>query len=159
MPTYKLAELLKTAGVTASQMDYWLRLGVIVPLKDAKSSGDHRLFSIENIIGAALARVLTEAGMSDQRLDATFTLLREKLAKLPAEHRPLEMFVSYVAMVDAIVTIVGPGPNYATWQKDCAAAIRSWRRRPPLDEQILTVLAGARAHRIHSNSRERDEAR
>jgi hypothetical protein len=49
---------------TESELDFWMRLGLIIPYKDATSSGDHRQFSILNVIEVALAVWLSMRGMS-----------------------------------------------------------------------------------------------
>ena len=66
--TFKLANVLRITGATASQLDYWMRLGLIVPWKDAISSGDHRLFSMVNVIEVATALWLSVLGMSTDRI-------------------------------------------------------------------------------------------
>lgn len=144
--TYKQADVLALAGGSANELQYALQLGIVVPEKGATASGDHRQFSLQNVVEVAMARELKANGLSPKQLQIVFGQLREKVNALPRELRASATFVRYVEMVDALVTINGPGPNYAQWRKDVSAFMRSWQKKQaPLDDRILNILASARA--------------
>lgn len=144
--TFGLAELCEWSAATAPQIEHWCRQGIIVPLQASEGRGSPRVFSLQNIIEAALIRELQSTGLSAVQLKTVSTQLREKVSELPPELRASATFLRYTEMVDAIVTIRGPGPNYSQWKKDVTAFIASWKRKQiPLDDRILHILAGARA--------------
>jgi DNA-binding transcriptional MerR regulator len=137
---YKNADVQRLSGASATQLEYWCRDGAIVPFKDAKSSGDHRLFSLTNVVEAAIARELTTNGMAPARVKIVLAQLREQVNKLAPNLRASATFIRYIEMVDAIVTITGPGPNYAAWRADVAKIERRWKRtqpQTPIDEHVL----------------------
>lgn len=144
--TYTQGEVCALSGSSGSQMEHWVRSGIIIPAYDSIGRGVPRRFSLENIPQAAIARQLTAAGFSIKQLRTTFSQLHERVAALPPSLRASATFVRFVEMVDAIVTINGPGPNYTQWRKDVEAFLRRWHRRPaaPLDTDILQMLAAAR---------------
>jgi hypothetical protein len=149
--TFSLDDLCQWSGATPPQVEHWVRAGIIVPLRESGGRGQPRVFSMQNVIEAAMTRSLAEAthaagGFSVKQLQALFEQLRLQLAKVPAELRASATFIRYVDMVDALVKITGPGPNYKQWRKDVDAFVRSWKQKPTvLDDQILEILAGQRA--------------
>lgn len=149
--TFAMRDVTEWSGATAPQMEWWVNQGLIVPLQGASGRGTERVFSLQNTIEAAMARELAAAGIAVKQLQGVFAQLRERLEQLPPELRAAGVFVRYVEMVDAIVTINGPGPNYAQWRRDVTAFMKAWpqaRRRPQkaatLDDQILKILAASR---------------
>jgi hypothetical protein len=53
--TFKLADLVRYTRATEGQIANWLRVGVLVPTKGSRSSGDPRRFSMLNLIEACQA--------------------------------------------------------------------------------------------------------
>jgi hypothetical protein len=107
--------------------------------------------SLLTLIEASLARELDTAGLSSAQVQTVFDQLRGQLAALRPERRAAAAFVRYVEMIDAIVTINGPGPNYQKWRKGVAAFMAGWKKKQvPLDEQILQILAARDAERAEA---------
>jgi len=156
MRTFKLAELLSLSGATANQVQYWLREGWIVPLKDAKSSGDHREFSLQNVVEATLATWAVQF-ITTKQVKILFATLQQSLAPIPDELRASAVFIRYVEIVDATVKVVGEGPNYREWRAEVEAFIRSWKRvRHTCDEERLLSVLVTQTHPSKGN---RDGAR
>jgi DNA-binding transcriptional MerR regulator len=144
--TFLMNDVCVWAGVTAAQVEHWVRQHAILPLQESTGSGSYRLFSLTNVIESAIARELTSSGIAVKQIVMVLGQLRDQVNKLPLELQASATFLRYVEMVDAIVVINGPGPNYDAWRKDAAAVVRSWKRKPqPLDQDILRILASARA--------------
>lgn len=143
--TFSLSDLCEWSGATAPQVEYWCQ-SWMRPLKASPGKGFHRVFSLQNVIEAAMARTLTEKCLSGKQLKALFAQLHTRLDAVPPDLRASATFVRYVEVQRALVTITEPGPNYAQWEQDCAAVLRSWKKKQtPLNDQILQILAGARA--------------
>lgn len=144
--TFSTTDVCDLSGARAPQLEHWVGKCGLVPLQDSPGRGSHRKYSLTNVIEAAIARELTNAGMSCQQLRTIFGQLHEHVNVLPETLRASATFVRFTEMVDAIVTITGPGPNYAQWRQDVSAFMASWNtEQTPLDDRILHILAGARA--------------
>jgi len=139
--TFNLTDLCDWTSATPPQIEYWVRLGIVVPLDAGRGRGSPRVFSLTNVIECALARELTSAGLAVKQLQTVMGQLRTARAVLPPEFHASATFVRMVQMVDAIVAINGPGPNYAGWRKDVETYLRSWTKRPAREEAILPQLA------------------
>jgi DNA-binding transcriptional MerR regulator len=50
--THGMKEQCEASGATPSQIEFWCRLGVIVPAKESTGCADHRQFNVENILEA-----------------------------------------------------------------------------------------------------------
>jgi DNA-binding transcriptional MerR regulator len=149
--TFSMNDLCEWSAATAPQVEHWVRQGIIIPFQESSGRGSHRVFSLQNVIEAAMARELTAdghlaAGLSVKQLQALFGKLREHVGKLRPELRASATFVRYVEMVDALVALTGPGPSYTKWRADVESFMQGWREtQAPLDDRILNILAGARA--------------
>jgi hypothetical protein len=101
--------------------------------------------SAQALIEAAIRRELEQAGQSFVQIELVLSQLREQLLTLRPELRAAAALSRFVEMVDAIVTITGPGPNYAQWRKDVAAFLASWKRKkraaPTVGDRIIELLA------------------
>jgi DNA-binding transcriptional MerR regulator len=60
---YFTTEVIHLTGLTFRQIDYWCRVGIIVPKVEADGSGTKREFSIEQVRAIALCRRLADLGM------------------------------------------------------------------------------------------------
>jgi len=144
--TFSMSDLTQWSGATGPQVEHWVRQGLIIPLRASTGRGSERVFSLQNVIEAAIARQLTEAGIAVKPMQGVFSQLRNRLTQLPPTLRASGTFVRYVEMVEAIVTINGPGPHYDQWRKDVTAIMQSWKKKQaPLDDRIVQILAAARA--------------
>lgn len=144
--TFGLAELCEWSAATGPQVEHWVRHGIIVPLQESEGRGSPRVFSLQNVIEAAMARELQSTGLSRVQMKTVFAQHRETVSALPLELRASATFVRFVEIVRALVKIKGQGPDYPQWDKDVDSFIRSWKtKQTPLDERILQILAGARA--------------
>ena len=151
---FSLSDLCAWSGATPTQVEHWVRNGIIVPLEESSGRGSPRIFSLQSVIEAAIVRELTTAtahmaagGLSVKQLQALLTQLRLQVNQLPQELRASATFDRYVEAVDKLVELVGPGPNYKQWRADVAKALRHWKRnRPvPIDQDLLNYMAAARA--------------
>jgi hypothetical protein len=146
----KHRDILELSGATSGQLDHWKKLGVLVPdIKEGTASGDHSLYSLTNAIQAATWREMAERGLSGQQLQQAAAMQRAKLESVAPHLRASWAFYFHVQVVEAIVRITGPGPNYAQWVKDVQAFVASWspRKKTAFDDQILQILAGRAARR------------
>jgi DNA-binding transcriptional MerR regulator len=122
-----MTELCEWSAATPRQVEHWCRSGIIVPLQDSEGRGQHRVFSLQNVIEAAMARELQKAKISPVQLKSVFAQHRQTLSDLSPELRPSATFVHFVKTVDALVKhFNGQWPEYPYWCKDVAAFIRSW---------------------------------
>jgi DNA-binding transcriptional MerR regulator len=145
---FKHADLIRDTGATASQLDYWMRLGLTVPHKDATSSGDHRLFDIRNVIDVALAVWLSTLGMSTDRMGQVFALQRKTMARVPVQRRVVQAWMQYVHMVRAGAQLIGltDDPAFQEWERGVEVAVRRLTKKPvATDHQIVELLAAQRA--------------
>jgi tetratricopeptide (TPR) repeat protein len=67
-------------GLTAKQLDYWDRLGLVSPQKEQGS----RFYDFRDLIGLRTVKQLTEKGVPANRLQRALAALREKLNKVQA---------------------------------------------------------------------------
>jgi hypothetical protein len=142
--TFRTSDVAEWTGTTRPQLEHWYREGVMTPEKPSRNA--QRGWSLTNVIEACLARELTKAGFVGEPFRAVFVQIREKRAVLPLELHASATFVRLVEVVDAIVAINGPGPNYFRWRKGVSAFLAQWtKKQRPLDTQILEILAGDRA--------------
>ncbi len=96
---------------------------------------------LQSNIEAAIARELANGGFPQTKIDTVLHNLRTQLATLRPELRASAAFIRYVEMVEAIVEINGPGPNYERWHKGARQILRSWKKPyRSLDAAIRLVL-------------------
>jgi DNA-binding transcriptional MerR regulator len=139
----KSGDIIALTGTSLGQLDNWLRQGLVVPLKDARSSGDHRRFSLANAIEIAQAKALSQMGLSTRQLRDIFTAQREKLQVVTPKYQAAATYVFYVEMVHGIARITGPWPGYDRWRKQATALLSTWNNQPDVHERILKTLARA----------------
>lgn len=137
---FELGDVLRLLGLDRNTVDYWVRCSVVIPDKSADEK--RRRFSLTNVIECAAARDLTANGLSVEQLRSVFRDLRERVGQLRPELQASATFVRYVEMIDAMVAINGPGPNYAAWRAEVNALVEQWRRTPvPLASwQVQKIL-------------------
>jgi hypothetical protein len=110
------------------------------------------------MIEAAIRRELAATGMSEAQVGTILAQLHETLRKVRPELRTAAMFTRFVEMVDGIVAIAGPGPNYQRWRADVTAFLTSLkakrRKGAPLDdERVLQLIAAREAGGSHTGAR------
>ena len=102
------------------------------------------------VIEAAIARELRMAGLADQ-VETVVAQLHAKLQTLRPELRASATFVRFVELVDGIVAITGPGPNYSKWRRDVTTFMVGWKKAKkhtaPLDHRLLVLVAAREAER------------
>lgn len=126
---------------SAHRLDYLIRLGVVVPLKEADGRGDHRMFSVENIVEALYASELAANGFEPKQILIIFEKLREGLRTVRPALRASALFERYVEAIEALVALNGQAENYDAWRREVMPIVRQWRRRSkPVDNEILDML-------------------
>jgi DNA-binding transcriptional MerR regulator len=158
---FKLADLLRSTGATSSQLDYWLRLGLIVPLKEATSSGDHRQFSILNVIQVAMALWLSVLGMSTDRMKQVFANHRKTLTQVPDEQQAVQAWLQYVEMVRAGATLIGltDDPAFKSWEREVATVMRRFKKTSVAPDADLLALLAAQPAALRGGDTRRGDAR
>jgi DNA-binding transcriptional MerR regulator len=69
----------KVTGLTRRQLDHWARTGICVPtLKNAKGSGNHRLYSFKDILILQMFKRLLETGITIQKIRKAAEALTKK---------------------------------------------------------------------------------
>jgi hypothetical protein len=106
---------------------------------------------VQDVIEDAIARELTKVGIAAPHIQALFAQLHDKVNELRPELRAMATFVRYVQTMDALVAIVGQGPNYRRWRQDVdrflgvhSATNRKAKMAPP-ETGILQLLAAREA--------------
>jgi len=88
-------EVMRAAGITYRQLDYWARTTLLVPsIVDARGSGSKRQYSFADIVKARTIKKLLDAGVSLPKIRKAIEFVRNEM------QRPLEE-----------VTIVSNGRN------------------------------------------------
>jgi len=156
--TFGLTELCEWSAATPPEVEYWCRKGLIEPLQDSPNRGIDRLFSLENVIEAAICRELQKANLlSPSKIKTLFARHREAVSKFPPELRASATFLQFAATLEGIARIYGQAPDdyYPQWYRDCAAFIRSWKKKQtPLDDRIFQILNARAAERDAAQQRE-----
>lgn len=82
---YRGPTVMKAAGITYRQLDYWARTGLVTPsVRDAGGSGTQRKYAFRDIVRAKIIARLLDAGV-------TLPKIRKALDYVEAElQRPLE---------------------------------------------------------------------
>lgn len=55
---YSAPQVCETVGITYRQLDYWLRVGLLDPYRNARGSGSRRMFDDRDVADARLAALL-----------------------------------------------------------------------------------------------------
>src|SRR4051794_12238092 len=64
---YRSPSTCEVAGITYRQLDYWARVGLIVPsVTEARGSGTARLYSAEDVFKLHILKTLLDSGVSLQ---------------------------------------------------------------------------------------------
>lgn len=72
--TYSAGEIIRDAGITYRQLDYWTRRGYVRELNPAAGSGINRRYSAQEVWRIRLMAQLVNAGLSlDAAINLTFT--------------------------------------------------------------------------------------
>src|SRR6058998_1818038 len=83
--SFGLAELCEWSAASPPQVEHWVRREIIVPLQDSEGRGSPRVFSLQNVIEAAMARELQSNGLSPVQLKKVFAQHRATVSALPPE--------------------------------------------------------------------------
>lgn len=69
----------KAADITYRQLDYWARIGLVIPeVRDASGSGSARLYSFRDILMLKVIKRLLSAGVSLQQIRTAVDYLRDR---------------------------------------------------------------------------------
>ena len=136
MRTFSTAEVRRLTNTPRADFDYWrYDLRFIHPDTEGR-------WSLTDALTLSTANVLRANGFSHLQLRVIFTNLRRTLETVPRSRRAAAMFLKHVEMVEALVKINGPGPNYGTWRAHVDAVLSHWQRPPAgLDREILQLLS------------------
>src|SRR5262245_24623719 len=118
--TFKLADLTRYTGATEGQLQNWIRRGLLIPLKDARSQGDHRQFSLLNLIETAQLMEMVRVGLTPPHMKLLFAAQREQLAKVPAIYRPQCAWLNYVRTIIKDAELLGEtsDPRFVRWLRE-----------------------------------------
>ena len=150
---FKLADLAHYTGARPAQLQHWIVSGLLLPdVKDARSSGDHRQFSLQNLIEAAQLVEMTRVHLTQPHMRLRLSAQRAQLDKLPASARASCAWTHYVHQVMADAELLGEtaDPQYQAWARDVAREHRQLQKHaetPLSDTQILEWLCAERAAR------------
>ncbi len=76
--SYNTKTVVKLAGLTLRQIDYWDRTHFIKPsIKEAAGYGTGRLYSFEDIVQLKVAKTLIDKGVSLQKIRKAITYLKK----------------------------------------------------------------------------------
>ncbi|MEA1964753.1 MAG: MerR family transcriptional regulator, partial [Candidatus Aerophobetes bacterium] len=77
MKGYRAGLVLKVAGISYGQLDYWARIGFIKPtIKEAKGGGK-RLYSFTDLVRLKTAKNLLDNGISLQKIRKAIDYLKK----------------------------------------------------------------------------------
>lgn len=83
------SQVRRICGLTSMQVNHWDRLGIVRPsLRSAEGSGSRRLYSLDDLAAAEVARRLREVGVPLEYLGAALSRLRAlwpNLSDVPEE--------------------------------------------------------------------------
>ena len=95
--------VMKAAGITYRQLDYWARTGLVVPsVRDAGGSGTQRMYSFRDIVRCRIINKLLDAGISLPKIRKALEYVERELG------RPLEE-VTLMSDGKSIYTPTSPG--------------------------------------------------
>jgi len=151
---FSVEEVQRILGLTGKQLDYWERLCLVSPHKDA---GD-RFYNFRDLIGLRTVKQLVEEGVPASRLRRALAALREKLVHPEASLSELRVLSDGK---DILVERGGArleplsgqfAMNFETSELDQKVRVMT-RRGPNADEWLATALeyeaeGEARAHAI-----------
>ena len=76
-PTYTTAEMARITGFSLRQLDYWARIGMIIPcFKQAQGSGSRRLYTVEDLVQLNIVRQLKKYNWSTQKIRKAIETLK-----------------------------------------------------------------------------------
>ena len=76
---YRVPTVLRAAGITYRQLDYWARTGLVLPsVRDATGSGSQRLYSFRDVVVLRIVKKLLDAGVSLHNVRAAVAHLRAR---------------------------------------------------------------------------------
>jgi DNA-binding transcriptional MerR regulator len=101
---FRRGAVCKIIGITARQLQYWQKTGLIVPSR--RSSGGQARYSFQDLVSCKTAKRLLEAGVPLQRIRKSVQSLQ---AMLPSVERPL-----------AELTLVATGDLVLVFYQDTA---------------------------------------
>jgi len=79
---YSSQEAARLSGISYRQLDYWARLGIVKPAREAKGTGTARRWSPTEIVELRVIAGLRSGGVSIQRVKRAVGWLRKHLPKL-----------------------------------------------------------------------------
>lgn len=151
---FKLGDLARYTGATFSQLQRWLRTGLLTAdVKGTRASGDYRLFSMLNVIEAAQAVEMTRVHLTSAHMKLLFAAQRKQLAKVPPSQRAACAWTNYVRQVMKDVELLGEttDPRYVAWVREIAHTLPKRTARIP-DTEMLELLAAEQAARSRTTS-------
>src|SRR5688572_24178476 len=94
--TITFSELLAATGLPPMRIEFFVRLGVVVPAQAGHGRGTFRVYTVENILEAQQAEELAKAGLSGYQLQRVFAEQRAQIAALSPSARVVARHRSYV---------------------------------------------------------------
>lgn len=79
--TYTAREASDLARITYRQLDYWVRVGALRAEVDAHGSGSRRLFTLDQVMVAAVGGALAVGSTSNRHVEAVRSLARTTLTR------------------------------------------------------------------------------
>lgn len=77
-PTYTTAEMARVTGFSLRQLDYWARIGMIIPsFQQAQGSGSCRLYTTEDLVQLNIVRQLKKHHWSTQKIHKAIETLKD----------------------------------------------------------------------------------
>lgn len=72
----------QVAGITARQIDYWARTGLVVPsVRDATGSGSRRWYSYDDLVTLKVIKTLLDDGLKLESVRIVFDYIRTRLSE------------------------------------------------------------------------------
>ena len=148
-----LSELCDASGARPAQIEFWCRVGIIVPATHSRGRGFHRAYTVENVLEATQAAELTKAGLSSRQLQHLATVQRAALEHLPFPTRMVTRYRAYIATIQQLAAIFGRGLGYDAWLKMQTQQLRRMERdvvrfrqesRHDIDHRLLDVFVDAK---------------
>jgi DNA-binding transcriptional MerR regulator len=150
---FKLGDLVRYTGATPHQLDRWMRAGLLTPeVKQSRSSGDHRQFSMLNLIEVAELLEMTRVSLTRKHMQLLMAAQRAQLAKVPAECRAQCAWTNYVRQVMKNAELLGETADarYQAWVRAVGETLsRLEKQTVALPEtQLLELVAADGAGRL-----------
>jgi DNA-binding transcriptional MerR regulator len=144
--SYSRQQAAAISGLTARQLGYWRRTGLVVPQE--QTAGGHARYSFADLIALRTARRLLDAGVSLQRVR---NCLQSLTRFLPSTDRPLAE-LSLVVTGDVVLAFHGrhafdalTGQEWVFPVAELAGEVERLHEDPPCQGELFPYEAGKAA--------------